>query len=121
MKNIKTKNFNITITKKDEVIVSTVTKDWKVTWSPISTYGQALKFYMDQISNEELNELLTEIYYVCNSMLTNMELTKHIRDFFDEKIKEAEIVEEISEEEDKKNLKVVKDVEEIRGKTTGNN
>lgn len=104
-----TKNFNITITKQDDVVVSTKTKDWKMSFSSVSNHGLILKFFIENNTEEEVNELLTEIYYTSCSVFTNMEFAKHVRAFFNDKIEEAQILQEVSEKEDKENIKIVKD------------
>jgi len=105
----KTKNFIISETKKGDIIVTTKTYDWKLRLAATSQHGQILKFFIENNSEEEINELLNMVYYTSVSMFIDMKLTKHIRDFFDQKIQDAEILEEVSEEEEIENLKIIKD------------
>lgn len=109
MENKTTKNFIITEHKSGAVIVQTKRYDWKMEFSAESSHGQVLKIFIENETDEKINELLTHIYVTSASMLVDKGLLSHIVEYWDDKIKDAEIVQEVSEEDDAKNLKIVKD------------
>lgn len=104
-----TKNFIVTNNKNGGIIVQTKTYDWKMEFSAESNHGQILKFYIEKVSEEKINDLLTDLYVTSCTMLTDMKFKEHVMDFFSEKIKDAEVLQEVTEEEEKENLKTVQD------------
>jgi len=89
--------------------VQTKRKDWKLTLSGESNFGQLLKFYTENNTEVEVEDLLVDLYATTTSMLIDMKFKRHISDYFNDMLQDAEILEEITDEEDAKNLKIVKD------------
>jgi hypothetical protein len=110
------KNFVITRTKKGDVVIQTKSFDWKMELGFSSSFGQQLDYMLKNNSKSEVEELITELYYTSTSMLTDMELAKIIRDYFEAKIKAH--LKEVSEESEEKDLKIVKEITDDRKKTT---
>lgn len=101
-----TKNFIITEIQDGGISISTKSYDWKLELTPTTAFGQQMIYFTKNNTPDEVNELLTMVYYTSITMIGNIEFTKYISDFWDKKISDAEVVED--EEQDKKDLEIVK-------------
>jgi len=102
-----TDDFVITVTKSDELAISTKTYDWKVTLSPGTRHHQIVKHYISNNTMEELNMVLDLVYVTTTTMLTDMGLGNVILKYFKD-IEETPLA-EIVDEDDAEILKQVKD------------
>jgi len=82
-----TSNFIITsVPRTDDVVISTKSYDWKLTLSGVSNPGQQVKYYLENNTNDEVDQLLTIIYYSSVSVMQDAELAGMILDYFEKKI-----------------------------------
>ena len=104
-----TAHFIVTNTKKDDLVISTKTYDWKITLAPNTRHYQLLQHYISNNTLEELDVVLDMVYVTSTTMLSDMKLTDYILQYF-KSIQETPLV-EVSDEEDAVILKTLKDEE----------
>lgn len=103
-------NFIITTKKDGNLVLNTKNYDWKLELGATSHACQILKYHLDHSTDEEVDELLTRVYYTSTTMLGDIEFAQHIGTWFEKKLEEAsESPTEVTEESEKENLKIVKD------------
>ena len=103
-----TVNFIITKGKR-ELVITNKSYDWKLSLADHTELGQILTYYSETNTAEEVNEILTMLYYTTSTMLTDVKLADVVGDFFQDKLDNAqkEVV-EIAEKEDAENIEETK-------------
>jgi len=104
---IKTNNFIISYSKKKDIVINTKNLDWKITLSVGTFHYETLNYFIEKNTPDEINELLSMLYYTSITMLTDMKLTGIIHEYFEKKLQDAKAP-KISDKEDKKILKQLK-------------
>lgn len=99
---------NFIITKKVDGFLGLRTKtgDWNLELSGESNFGVMINFFMNSNTKEEINELLTRVYYTSITMITDIELAGIIGNYFEARLNKA--LDESGDE--KKDLEIVKEI-----------
>lgn len=104
-------NFIISDTKTG-VIINDKNSQWKLQFSLGTSYHAAIQHYLRENSEEELNLLITTMFYATAFAVTDISLVKLIVDHYEGKVnKDLEPITKDSEEAD---LKVVKQNMELK-------